>query len=213
MISKILPDSQMPIMVENGTGKKRVVEVVMNPYSTINRKIPSVNMEQLLSTCCVRIHDIVEERKNGSKTERDTILPLVQKYYPGRFDNMTLDEFIEYHNTHKLEDVYYMNVGSYSTKFTPQLVDQWAQELGVTPQSKILIPTNTVADLDELKENLPEDEFEVIKKNMEGKYIEVDKPLSVGYMSLIELYHIPRLHSWGCKISLIAGKIKSNQLE
>ena len=67
--------------------------------------------------------------------------------------------------------------------------------------------------LDELKENLPEDEFEVIKKNMEGKYIEVDKPLSVGYMSLIELYHIPRLHSWGCKISLIAGKIKSNQLE
>lgn len=213
VISKILPDAQMPIMVENGTGKKRVVEVVMNPYSTINRKIPSVNMEQLLSTCCVRIHDIVEERKNGSKTERDTILPLVQKYYPGRFDNMTLDEFIEYHNTHKLEDVYYMNVGSYSTKFTPQLVDQWAQELGVTPQSKILIPTNTVADLDELKENLPEDEFEVIKKNMEGKYIEVDKPLSVGYMSLIELYHIPRLHSWGCKISLIAGKIKSNQLE
>ena len=170
----------------------------MNPYSTINRKIPSVNMEQLLSTCCVRIHDIVEERKNGSKTERDTILPLVQKYYPGRFDNMTLDEFIEYHNTHKLEDVYYMNVGSYSTKFTPQLVDQWAQELGVTPQSKILIPTNTVADLDELKENLPEDEFEVIKKNMEGKYIEVDKPLSVGYMSLIELFWWSSLKQLNC---------------
>ncbi len=190
VISKILPDNQMPVMVEEGTGKKRVVEVVMNPYSTINRKIPSVNMEQLLSTCCVRIHDIVEERKN-SKTEQKTILPLVQKYYPGRFDNMTLEEFIEYHNTHKLEDVYYMNVGSYSTKFTPQLVDQWAQELGVKPQSKILIPTNTVADLEELKANLPEDEFEEIKKSMDGKYTEIDKPLSVGYMSLIELYHIP----------------------
>ena len=37
MISKILPDNEMPIMVENGTGKKKVVEVVMNPYSTINR--------------------------------------------------------------------------------------------------------------------------------------------------------------------------------
>lgn len=31
MISKILPDNEMPIMVENGTGKKKVVEVVMNP--------------------------------------------------------------------------------------------------------------------------------------------------------------------------------------
>ena len=153
-------------------------------------KIPSVNMEQLLSTICVRIHDIVEERKN-LKTKRDSILPLVQKYYPGRFDNMTLDEFIEYHNTHKLEDVYYMNVGSYSTKFSPELVDQWAKELGVEPQSKILIPTNTVADLDELKENLPEDEYNEIIKNMEGKYTEIDKPLSVGYMDLIELYHIP----------------------
>lgn len=37
VISKILPDNEMPIMVENGTGKKKVVEVVMNPYSTINR--------------------------------------------------------------------------------------------------------------------------------------------------------------------------------
>ena len=103
-----------------------------------------------------------------------------------------------------------MNVGSYSTKFTPQLVDQWAHELGVTPQSKILIPTNTVADLDELKENLPEDEFEVIKKNMEGKYIEVDKPLSVGYMSLIELFWWSSLKQLNCWKGLKSRSAENN---
>lgn len=38
MISKILPDDQMPVMVDGNTGEKRVIEVVMNPYSTINRR-------------------------------------------------------------------------------------------------------------------------------------------------------------------------------
>ena len=37
VISKILPDDQMPVMVDGTSGEKRVVEVVMNPYSTINR--------------------------------------------------------------------------------------------------------------------------------------------------------------------------------
>ena len=190
VISKILPDNEMPIMVENGTGKKKVVEVVMNPYSTINRKIPSVNMEQLLSSCAVRIHDLVEEWKT-SKTNQKKILPMLQKYYPGRFDNMTIEEVIDKHNNSKMEDMYYFNVGSFSTKFTPQLVDQWANELGVTPQSKILIPTKTVADLKELKESLSDREYEEVVKDMEGKYTEIDKPLSVGPMNLIELYHIP----------------------
>lgn len=190
VISKVLPDNEMPVMVESGTGKKKVVEVVMNPYSTINRKIPSVNMEQLLSTCAVRIHDLVDEWKS-SKTNQKKIMPMLQRYYPGRFDSMTLEEVIEKHNNSKLEDMYYFNVGSFSTKFTPQLVDQWASELGVTPQSKVLIPTKTVADLKELKGILSEKEYEEAVKDMEGKYTEIDKPLSVGQMHLIELYHIP----------------------
>ena len=43
VVSKILPDELMPLVVDKNTGEKKVVEVVMNPYSTINRKIPSVN--------------------------------------------------------------------------------------------------------------------------------------------------------------------------
>ena len=147
-------------------------------------------MENLLGNIAHRIHDIVDERKNDPK-KRDSILPLVQKYYAGRFDSMTLDEFIKHHDTNKLEDVYYFNVGSYSTKFTPELIDEWAKELGVEPQSKILMPSNTIADLDELKANLPQGEYEKVVKDLAGKYTEVDKPLSVGYMTMEELYHIP----------------------
>lgn len=190
VISKILPDNEMPVQIETSTGKQKQIDVVMNPYSTINRKIPSVNMEQLLSSCAVKIHDLVEERKDNPK-QKDSIMNLMKKYYPGRYDSMDVDEFIKYHETHRLEDVYYFNVGSFSTKFTPKLIDEWADELGVTPQSKILIPTKTVSDLKELKESLSEKEYDEVVKGLEGKYTAIDKPLSCGPMNLIELYHIP----------------------
>ena len=38
VVSKILPDQSMPLMIDKNTGEKKVVEVVMNPYSTINRR-------------------------------------------------------------------------------------------------------------------------------------------------------------------------------
>lgn len=38
VVSAVKPDEMMPIMVDK-SGKKTRVEVVMNPYSTINRKI------------------------------------------------------------------------------------------------------------------------------------------------------------------------------
>lgn len=190
VISKILPDNEMPVQIETSTGKQKQIDVVMNPYSTINRKIPSVNMEQLLSSCAVKIHDLVEERKDNPK-QKDSIMNLMKKYYPGRYDSMDVDEFIKYHETHRLEDVYYFNVGSFSTKFTPKLIDEWADELGVIPQSKILIPTKTVSDLKELKESLSEREYDEVVKGLEGKYTVIDKPLSCGPMNLIELYHIP----------------------
>lgn len=41
VVSTVKPDELMPIMV-GPDGKKSRVEVVMNPYSTVNRKIPSV---------------------------------------------------------------------------------------------------------------------------------------------------------------------------
>ena len=190
VVSKILPDELMPLVVDKNTGEKKVVEVVMNPYSTINRKIPSVNMEYLLGNIAYRIHDIVEERKDDKK-KKETIMPLLEKYYPGRYTGMDVDEFIKIHNKKKLSDVYYFNVGAFSTKFTPELIEGWANELGVESQSKILMPTEMITDLGELKANLSEEEYEKVRKEMKGKYTEVKKPLSVGYVTLLQLYHIP----------------------
>jgi len=118
-------------------------------------------------------------------------MPLLEKYYPGRYTGMKVDDFLKLHDKKKVSDVYYFEVGAFSTKFTPELIDKWAKELGVESQSKILIPTEMVTDMGELKANLSEEEFEKVKKNMKGKYTEVKKPLSVGYVTLLQLYHIP----------------------
>lgn len=189
VVSKILPDEEMPIMEDN-TGKRTRVEVVMNPYSTINRKIPSVLIENSLGLIAYRIHDLVEEYKK-TKTDRDKIMPLMEKYYSGRYDGWDLDKFIAFHESHSVHDVYYFNVGSYTTKFTPDLIDKWCEELNVKPQSKILIPAKTVADLDELKSNLEPEQYEKVVSGMEGKFTEIDKPLMCGYQHMEELYHIP----------------------
>ena len=189
VVSKVLPDNQMPVIVDE-KGNKKIVEVVMNPYSTINRKIASVNMESLLGKIAHKLHDNVEDMKNDPK-KREKILPMLEKYYPGRFTSMTIDEFLDKHEKSNLEDVYYFNVGSFTTKFTPELIDEWANELGVDSREKILMPTNTIADLDELKAELPEDEYEEAIKKMDNKFVEVDKPLTCGYTTLMSLYHIP----------------------
>lgn len=189
VISKIMPDEEMPIMVDK-TGKKERVEVVMNPYSTINRKIPSVLIENSLGLIAHKIHDLVEEYK-GTKAGREKIMPMLAKYYPGRYDDMSVDKFIEFHNSHRLEDVYYFNVGCYSTKFNLKLVEEWSKELGVESKSKILMPSKNVADLNELKKELEPEQYQKVVSKMEGKFTEVDKPLMCGYLHMEELYHIP----------------------
>lgn len=80
--------------------------------------------------------------------------------------------------------MYYFEVGCFSTKFTPELVNEWAAELGVESQSKILMPETELTDLDELKDNLEPDEYGKLVSGMTGKFIEVDKPLMAGYMTL-----------------------------
>ena len=147
-------------------------------------------MEALLTSCIHRIHDLVEEWKNDPK-KKEKIMPMIKKYYPGRYDDYTTDKFIKLHNSSKIEEVYYMNVGTFSTKFTPQLIDQWAKELGVEPQNKILMPQDTIADLGELKSQLPEDEYLEIVKGMKGKYTEVDRPLTCGWQQMMILHHKP----------------------
>lgn len=159
-------------------------------YSTINRKIPSVLMELQLGNIAHKLHDLVDNYKK-TKTGQKKIKPLLETYYPGRFTSMDVEEIIERHNTSKIEDMYYFNVGCFSTKFTPELVNQWAEDLGVESQSKILMPETELTDLDELKENLEPEEYDKLVSGMSGKFREVDKPLQAGFMTLEELYHIP----------------------
>lgn len=188
VISKVLPDEMMPIMVDKTTGKQTRVEVVMNPYSTINRKIAGVLYEQNLGLIAHKLYDLVEDYKR-TKTGQKKIMPLITKYYP-RYDGMSLEDFLELHNNKPIEEVYYFNVGCYS-KFKPEDIEKWMDELGLESQSDILMPTESITDLDELKENLDPDEYEKVIKSMKGKYTKVDKKLQCGWLTLEELYHIP----------------------
>jgi len=188
VISKVLPDEEMPIMVD-GKGKKKTVEVVMNPYSTINRKISSVNMEFLLGNVAHKIHDLVDEYK-ASESKKSKIMPMIEKYYP-RYRGMDVDKFIKLHDSKPIEEVYYFNVGSYALDYPPEKIEAWAKELGVKSQNTILMPAWTVSDMKELENELSPEEFEAAKKNLVGQYVPTDKPLSVGYVTLMELYHIP----------------------
>ena len=188
VVSIVVPDEKMPIMVEPN-GKQNRVEVVMNPYSTINRKIAGVLLEQSLGNIIHRIYDLVEEYKKTA-TGRKKIMPLIKKYYPGRYDDLTVEEFIKLHESKPIEEVYYINVGCFSD-YTPAKVQDMMDELGVSSQYDILMPEDELADLDELKANLDPEEYEDILRNMKGKMKKVDKPLQCGWMTLEELYHIP----------------------
>jgi DNA-directed RNA polymerase beta subunit len=188
VVSKIIPDNLMPVMVDE-LGQKKTVDIVMNPYSTIGRKIPSVFMENSMGLIAYRLHDLVEKYKS-TKTGQAKIKPLLMKYYPGRFDNMTTEEIIKKHNSSKIEEVYYFNVGCFS-KITPDQVSQWMEELNIQPQSKILMPQTELADLKELQDTLDPEEYKAALKKMTGKFVEVEKPLMCGYMTFLELFKIP----------------------
>ena len=190
VVSTILPDSEMPVI----DGKR--VELIMNPYSTINRKIPSVISEVALGNCAHKIHDLVEVYKKTAAGKKK-ILPLVTKIYPGRFDNLTVDDFITLHNSSRLEDVYYFNVGCYS-KYNPEKIQKIMDELGVTTQAEVYLPETDVTDLEELKENLPKEEYDKVVESMKGKFKKVEKPLMAGYVTIEHLYHIP---SYSNKVS------------
>lgn len=188
VISVVVPDDKMPIMVEKNGAQHRV-EVIMNPYSTINRKIAGVLLEQSLGNCIHRIYDLVEEYKTTAAGKKK-IMPMIKKYYPGRYDSLDVDEFLKLHESKPIEEVYYLNVGCFSD-FTPDKVQAWMDELGVESQYDILMPEDELADLEELKANLDPEEYEAALRNMKGKMRKVAKPLQCGWMTLEELYHIP----------------------
>lgn len=189
VVSEIVPDELMPIMVDKKTGKQYRVEVIMNPYSTINRKITGVLMESNLGYIAHRVSELVEQYKSSEK-DKKKIMPLITRYYKGRYDDLDVDEFIKLHDSKPLEEVYYFNVGSYSD-FTMEEVEKWMDELGIESQSDILMPETQLTDLNELKENLPPEEYEKTVKKMSGKFIKVDKKLQCGWITLVQLYHIP----------------------
>lgn len=152
-------------------------------------KIPSVIAEVALGNCAMKIHDLVDEYKKTA-TGRKKIMPLLKKCYPGRYDNMDVDEFIELHNNSKLEDVYCFKVGCFS-KYTPEKIQELMDYLGVSMQSDVYLPETDMTDLEELKSVLTPEEYQEAVSKMEGKFKKVEKPLMAGYVTIEQLYHIP----------------------
>lgn len=189
VVSAVKPDELMPIMVDKSTGKQHRVEVVMNPYSTISRKIAGVLWEQDLGNIAHRIYDLVDEYKK-TKTGQKKIMPMIEKYYPGRYTDLSVEEFIHLHETQPIEETYHFCVGCYSD-FTGEKIEKMMEELGVEAKSDILLPETELADLEELKENLDPEEYKRVVDGMKGKLRKIDKPLQCGWMTLEELYHIP----------------------
>ena len=188
VVSSIIPDASMPV-IDIG-GKKVHAEVVMNPYSTINRKIPAILMETGLSCCAVKIHDKVDELKKTADG-RKKIMPMIEHYYGNQYKGMSVTEFIRLHNNKPIEDVYCFRVGSYSD-MTPETVQGFMEELGVPTEATIEVPEADVTDWKEITETLGPDEVEKIKAEMTGKFVKIDKPLSYGYVYLERLYHQPQ---------------------
>lgn len=174
----------MPIV----NGKR--IEVVLNPYSTINRKIPSVISEIALGNIATTIHTNVEALKKTA-SGRKKAKEMVDKYYEGRYKDMTPDEFIAFHNSQPFEEVYHFNVGCFSD-FTPEKIQSWMDELGVTTQYDVMMPESELTDLEELKKVLSPEEYEKTVKEMQGKFIKVEKPLMTGQVYLERLYHQPQ---------------------
>ena len=170
--------------------QNRRIEVILNPYSTINRKIPSVISEIALGNIATTIHANVEALKKNA-AGRKKAKALVDKYYEGRYANMTPDEFINFHNSQPFEEVYHFNVGCFSD-FTPEKIQSWMDELGVTTQYEAMMPESELTDLKELKEVLSPEEYEKTVKEMQGKFIKVEKPLMTGQVYLERLYHQPQ---------------------
>ena len=150
-------------------------------------------MESSLGLIAHKLYELVEEYKT-TKTGQKKIMPLIQKHYPGRYDNMAVEDFIALHNSKPIEEVYYFNVGSYSD-FTPEMIQEWMDDLGIESQSEILMPTEDLTDTEELKKNLSPEEYEKVIAGMKGKYTKVERKLQCGWMTLEELYHIPSYSS------------------
>lgn len=117
-------------------------------------------------------------------------MPLLKKCYPGRYDDMNVEDFIDLHNNSKIEEVYNFKVGCFSS-FTPEKIQELMEYLGVSMHSDVYMPETDLTDLEELKENLDPEEYEEVVKKMDGKMKKVEKPLMAGYVTIEHLYHIP----------------------
>ena len=116
---------------------------------------------------------------------------MINKFYGDRYKNMSVEDFIELHNKSKLEDVYGFRVGCFSD-LTPSTIEGWMTDLGLATQGKVMMPETDLTDMEELKSILSPEEYEKAVKKMSGKFIEVEKPLMWGYMTMERLYHQPQ---------------------
>ena len=181
VISKIVPDDKMPIV----NGKR--IEVVLNPYSTINRKIPSVIMETAMGNIAVKLQENVKELRKTVKGRKE-IMPMINKYYGNKYKDMSLDDFLDKVDNNPMEEVFSFEVGCFS-KYSPKIIKEWMKELGVSTQSKVMMPRTELTDLEALKEEMTEEEYNDFVKSIENEFVEVEQPLMSGMMTMEKLKH------------------------
>ena len=179
VISKIVPDDKMPIV----NGKR--IEVVLNPYSTINRKIPSVIMETAMGNIAVKLQENVKELRKTVKGRKE-IMPMINKYYGNKYKDMSLDDFLAKVDNNPMEEVFSFEVGCFS-KYSPKIIKEWMKELGVSTQSKVMMPRTELTDLEALKEEMTEEEYNDFVKSIENEFVEVEQPLMSGMMTMEKL--------------------------
>ena len=118
-------------------------------------------------------------------------MPMINMYYENRYENLSVDEFLDLVDKNPIEDVFSFKVGCFS-KYSPSIIKEWMNELGVSTQSKVLMPRSELTDLEALKEAMTDDEYNEFVKSIENEYVEVEQPLMSGMMTMEKLYHMPK---------------------
>ena len=114
VIAEVLPDNDMPII----SGTEEVVDVILNPSSTLARKNPSQLYEQGLSNVSKDIYSRIQ-----SIEDKDEVRRILSKYIAreiSNYDDEKLDKLIRSRSAKKY---FTINVGSFSNNVQELLSD------------------------------------------------------------------------------------------
>jgi len=136
MVSRVLPDEEMPYVGTKGKPDYKPAEVLINPNSVTARMNYSQLYECLLASCINKTYDIVVDLFNNGKGAEAT--EMIKKYYPKTFKDITPDDL---HELLLRKGVHALN---YKVKTLSKLdfkkLKQWADEVGVNELQRVTIP-------------------------------------------------------------------------